>query len=476
MKIKKLGVLLSCILAFSLILASTYQQVQVASAVTVLFAAGFETWSTSEFTGEEMFYGDAYYISDLAAFNGDFGWRCQSTLGYYGQQGRLYKDIEGTITKIYVQEMVRCANSTFTTMVGATTKILHAATENLTGGMSVGWYRYEDGTRYWLECANATGNGRATVNGSLAIVPTGWTRIEMVAELGSATGEVAMWVNGTQVISTTQNSTKYVSSRFERISFGTVYVQHWGDEVYTWDFDNCQYDTEYIGVGVRIVDGGVSHATTTVPQTETVWFNAVYEFDESEFTNSSGTLFVNGSAMTWSPDNNRWEHNYAFTSAGTRILKITSVVDANYGVATVNDTVGDLAITWKGFVISVDGIDYLILIDSNSTVSGLSLDQPLKKLAFNVTEGAGFCNITIPTQLLGEPYTLQMDGLNVTPMVTSNSTHQSLYFTYLDGANRAEISGTTVVPEFPILTSMILLLSILSLTLLVTKRKVKYPT
>ena len=110
---------------------------------------------------------------------------------------------------------------------------------------------------------------------------------------------------------------------------------------------------------------------------------------------------------------------------------------------------------------------------SNSLVSSFTFDQPSKKIRFSVTGDAGtagVCNITFPTQLLGGQYAVLMDGSPQSVTVTSNATYASIYFTYSHSTHNVEIIGTTAVPEFPTMTANILVLSVLTLMLLFTKR------
>ena len=112
-------------------------------------------------------------------------------------------------------------------------------------------------------------------------------------------------------------------------------------------------------------------------------------------------------------------------------------------------------------------------------VSNFSFDQPSKKISFNVTgeQGtAGFCNITMSKTFLGEPYIILKDGVLVTPTVTSNATHTSLYFTYTQSTHKIEIIGTTIVLEFPTVIATMSLLTVLALTLLLTKRRLTKTT
>jgi len=97
---------------------------------------------------------------------------------------------------------------------------------------------------------------------------------------------------------------------------------------------------------VKIVEGGVSKKQTNVNQEETVWFKAVYEYDNVIFDGIKGTLYVNGSAMTWSSINNRWEHAYSFNTSGIRTFQVSEVSDSWYALTAINDAVGALSIIW----------------------------------------------------------------------------------------------------------------------------------
>ena len=82
--------------------------------------------------------------------------------------------------------------------------------------------------------------------------------------------------------------------------------------------------------------------------TETVWLRAVYEYDGAVFDGTKGTLYVNNSAMTWSSDNNRWEHTYSFDTAGNRTFRVSGIFDSQFGLTSLNDAVGPLLILWAG--------------------------------------------------------------------------------------------------------------------------------
>ena len=99
----------------------------------------------------------------------------------------------------------------------------------------------------------------------------------------------------------------------------------------------------------------------------------------------------------------------------------------------------------------VDGTIFHVTTESNSTISNFNFIKEDKKLLFNVTgppDTNGFCNITIPNQLLGGPFSVTFDGQLMSEMLTSdNGTHTWLHFTYPHSVHRIEIIGTTAIPE-----------------------------
>ncbi len=100
-----------------------------------------------------------------------------------------------------------------------------------------------------------------------------------------------------------------------------------------------------------------------------------------------------------------------------------------------------------------------VQIRINATILG-SIDLrgllALKKINFTVQGISGktaMTNLTIPTAFLGGPYIVTVDGglPNEPPgvQVTTNGTHSFIYFEYPLSTHTIEITGTTVVPEYP---------------------------
>lgn len=95
---------------------------------------------------------------------------------------------------------------------------------------------------------------------------------------------------------------------------------------------------------------------------------------------------------------------------------------------------------------------YFVSTCSNSTVSSLDFNQTMKRIRFNV-EGAdgnaGFCNITIPVELLSGNFSVYIDYTSPLDYeLSSNSTHNTLSITYEHSIHIIEVYGTSVIPDF----------------------------
>jgi hypothetical protein len=124
-----------------------------------------------------------------------------------------------------------------------------------------------------------------------------------------------------------------------------------------------------------------------------------------------------------------------------------------------------------------DGFDFRVFTESNSTISNFEFIQAEKKILFNVAGPSGtkgFCNVTIPKQLLGGPFDVLFDGENVANVILSaNITHTSFYFIYDHSGHWVEIIGTTVIPEFPAFLALLILMAT-TLIAVIFRKKIKH--
>jgi outer membrane protein assembly factor BamB len=127
----------------------------------------------------------------------------------------------------------------------------------------------------------------------------------------------------------------------------------------------------------------------------------------------------------------------------------------------------------------IDGDDiYFVETWSNSTVSDFTFDTESSSVQLNATADsgtAGFCNVTVPQDLIWGDFSVYLDEMLLVEGVdytgTSNDTHNLFYMTYNQGSHIIEIVGTESVPEFPsIIVSFLIFAAILLFTI---EQKVK---
>jgi hypothetical protein len=112
------------------------------------------------------------------------------------------------------------------------------------------------------------------------------------------------------------------------------------------------------------------------------------------------------------------------------------------------------------FAVKAEGKDFEVKIASNSTsVRELVFSQPEKKVSFKVegdTGTKGVAQVTLPKELLSGKLVVSIDGRAVAEdsndvIVTSDtSTEMTLEINYPHSERTIEITGTTVIPEFPV--------------------------
>lgn len=119
---------------------------------------------------------------------------------------------------------------------------------------------------------------------------------------------------------------------------------------------------------------------------------------------------------------------------------------------------------------------------SNFTITHFVFNTTEAKIVFNVTGvGVGFCNITIPRILLDVNVTLppydwviRIDDTIITdPIKTTNSTHNSLFFTF-ESSGKIQIEGNMVIPEFQNMQLYLILLIVTLIVFFVKNRKRAY--
>jgi len=116
-------------------------------------------------------------------------------------------------------------------------------------------------------------------------------------------------------------------------------------------------------------------------------------------------------------------------------------------------------------------------ICSNSSISDFQFNPDFKQISFNVTGPTGtvgFCNLSIPDNLLWGDFSLYMDGFllveNVDYTQTHNGTHFIFHITYIHSSHKFEVKGTEVVPELSHFMTLTLLM-VTALIVVLAKKK-----
>jgi len=125
------------------------------------------------------------------------------------------------------------------------------------------------------------------------------------------------------------------------ITVANIFDQEYGLNSFTSNSVYCIWDR------IKIVEGEVNKETSKVGDMETVWFKVVYEFDEEEFTDQDGVIYVNNIPMSWSSHDRRWKYSTTLDEPGSIVFEITGIDDNKYGLSVIKDTVGPLTIEWE---------------------------------------------------------------------------------------------------------------------------------
>jgi hypothetical protein len=97
---------------------------------------------------------------------------------------------------------------------------------------------------------------------------------------------------------------------------------------------------------------------------------------------------------------------------------------------------------------------FIVGVRTLTEISSFNFDQLTKRISFDVNEDDQLITLIIPLELLWSPYDVYLNEEKILKHeFFSNETHSWLNFRP-DNSGSVEIIGTTVVPEFPILTPL----------------------
>ena len=104
---------------------------------------------------------------------------------------------------------------------------------------------------------------------------------------------------------------------------------------------------------------------------------------------------------------------------------------------------------------------FIVGIRSLTDISSFNFDQPTKNISFDVKEDNQLITLIIPLELLWSPYEVYLDDQKILKHeFFSNQTHAWLNIRP-ETSGTIQIIGTTVVPEFPILSPLFIGITII---------------
>lgn len=165
----------------------------------------------------------------------------------------------------------------------------------------------------------------------------------------------------------------------------------------------------------------------------------------------------------------KWANSFASTPSDAIVADGRVFVEDVYGLTAIGTSYPPQTYY---YTVDVSGKNFIVELAINATpakqldTSSLLTTKTLGYTLQGIEGNVGMSNITIPNALLDGPYIVTVDGGSplTGPTWVNNGTYSSIYFTYLQGSSdTVTITGTSVVPEFPSVLIIPLLLVAVSL-------------
>ena len=157
--------------------------------------------------------------------------------------------------------------------------------------------------------------------------------------------------------------------------------------------------------------------------------------------------------MRWNETAQQWTYVTSYVDVSPNLGEGNTMGATTYLVAGETSHFSIFGVTCQNisgtsksyqFPVSVGKETSKVEVKTNSTMSDFALDKYNKTISFNI-EGAagtiGFCNVTVPTNLLFQPYDVLIDSSLVLSNYTAaqNGTHAFLFFAYSHSSHMVEI-------------------------------------
>jgi hypothetical protein len=141
---------------------------------------------------------------------------------------------------------------------------------------------------------------------------------------------------------------------------------------------------------------------------------------------------------------------------------------------TPSGSIGSIA---RSFDVIADGKLFTVEVLSDSTVWNFGFDKYNKQVMFDfrIERSTGFCNVTIPKELLREnaaqPWQIRLDGSEIPFTSKENEAYSFLHFeTSSGGTYTVQIFGAEAIPEFSNVWILLLMVTTLLSTTVLLRR------
>jgi len=124
---------------------------------------------------------------------------------------------------------------------------------------------------------------------------------------------------------------------------------------------------------LKISSSGVSKSITVPGETETIWFKAVYEYDNNPFNSTTGSLTINSKEATWNEENERWEIQITHENEIIETFEVTNYFDELYSLSGINHVATTQTISWKNPVVEEEASQGITGYPFISILLGISL-------------------------------------------------------------------------------------------------------
>lgn len=245
--------------------------------------------------------------------------------------------------------------------------------------------------------------------------------------------------------------------------------------------DNLITDSAQTGVNLFSSDDNIISGNTI--QNNGFGINEVLSNDNVHFSNDFLHNLVQAEVNTSTVNSTG---AWSVKGRGNYWDDYTGVDDGSDG-RVAGDGVGDTNLPWQrvDYYPLINPVNLQVLwnntavpvsIFSNVTVSAFNFDEANRAIDFDLeylANATGYINVSAPTSLLGYPWSVLANGINATSLavISQNETCTSIYLNTFQTIHSIQIVGANVVPEYPTTMMVPILMVMLSLLLVATKKK-----